>query len=123
MGIVCLMKEVVLYRNMKEGDHRYHNPDPLYRLIGPANEAETMVEGMKLITLIDSGAQCLSITLAMVQKLGLELKGLDMLCLRGWGGDEVGYLGYTECTLEVPEIAGFREDVLLLVVKNTEYEE
>ena len=106
---------------LREGDHRYHNPDPLYRLIGPANETETIIEGVKLTTLIESGAQCLSITLEMVQKLGLELKGLDKLHLRGWGGDEVGYLGYTKCTLEVLEVAGIREDVLLLVVKNTDY--
>ena len=81
---------------VREGDHKCHNPDPLFRLIGPNNKSETVIEGVKLITLIDSGAQCSSITLEMVKKLGLELKGLDTLHLRGWGGDEVGYLGYTE---------------------------
>ena len=93
---------------VKEGDNRYLNPDPLYHLVGPANEAETIVEGIKVMTLIDSGTQCSSITLEMVQKLGFELKGLDTLYLRGWGGDKVGYLGYTECTLEVPEVPGFK---------------
>ena len=68
-------------------------------------------------------SEYITITLEMVQELGLELKGLNTLCLRGCGGDEVGYLGYTKCTLEVPEISGFKEDVLLLVVKNTEYGE
>ena len=37
------------------------------------------------------------------------------------GGVKVGYLGYTKCTLEIPEVKGFREDVLLLVVNDTEY--
>ena len=72
-------------------------------------------------TLIDSGAQCSSITRGMVEKLGLELKGLETLCLRGWGRVKVGYLGYTKFTLEIPEVKGFKEDVLLLVVNDTEY--
>ena len=72
-------------------------------------------------TLIDSGAQCSSITRGMVEKLGLELKGLETLCLRGWGRVKVGYLGYTKCMLEIPEVKGFKEDVLLLVVNDTEY--
>ena len=33
----------------------------------------------------------------------------------------MGIWGYTECTLEIPEVKGFREDVLLLVVNDTEY--
>ena len=36
---------------------RYHNPDPLLRLIGPANEATIIVEGQKFPALIDSRAQ------------------------------------------------------------------
>ena len=35
---------------------KYHNPDPLLRLIGPANEATVVVEGQKFPALIDSGA-------------------------------------------------------------------
>ena len=57
----------------------------------------------------------------MVKQLGLELKGLDTLHLRRWGGAKVGYLGYTECTLEIPTVMDFKEDVLLLVVNDTEY--
>ena len=104
-----------------EGDDRYINPDPLYRLVGPANEIESIIDGVKLGTLVDSGAQCSSITLDKVRELGLELKGLDTLKLRGWGGVEAPYLGYTECRLEIPEIKGFNEDVLMLVVNDTEY--
>ena len=36
---------------------KYHNPDPLLRLIGPANEATVVVEGQKFPALIDSGAE------------------------------------------------------------------
>ena len=57
----------------------------------------------------------------MVKRLGLELKGLETLKLRGWGGVEAPYLGYTECKLQIPGIKGFNEDVLMLVVNDTEY--
>ena len=102
----------------REGDHQYHNPDPLYCLIGPANEIESIIEGKVLPTLVDLGAQCSSITLGMVKELKLDLHPLDTLQLRGWGGVEVGYLGYTECTLEIPEVKGFKQDVLLLAVND-----
>ena len=36
---------------------KYHNPDPLVRLIGPANEAIIIVEGQEFPALVDSGAQ------------------------------------------------------------------
>ena len=104
-----------------EGDNRYINPDLLYHLVGPANKIESIVEGVKVGTLVDSGAQCSSITLEMVQKLGLELKGLETLKLTGWGGVETPYLGYMECKLQIPGIKGFEEDVLMLVVNDTEY--
>ena len=37
-----------------EGEREYYNPDPLYRLIGPANETEVNVEGVGMKALIDS---------------------------------------------------------------------
>ena len=33
----------------------YHNPDPLVRLIGEANEAPAIVEGIPITSLVDSG--------------------------------------------------------------------
>ena len=33
----------------------YHNPDPLVRLIGEANEASAIVEGEPITSLVDSG--------------------------------------------------------------------
>ena len=35
---------------------KYHNPDPLARLIGPTNETEIILKGAKLKALIDTGA-------------------------------------------------------------------
>ena len=37
----------------------YHNPDPLVRLIGKANESSAVVEGVPITCLIDSGS-CMS---------------------------------------------------------------
>ena len=37
----------------------YHNPNPLVRLIGEANEAPAIVEGVSITSLVDSGA-CMS---------------------------------------------------------------
>ena len=46
----------------------YHNPDPLVRLIGDANEAPAIVEGVPITSLVDSGA-CMS---AMVKGFAKE---------------------------------------------------
>ena len=35
---------------------KYHNPDPLAQLIGPTNETEIILEGVKMKALIDTGA-------------------------------------------------------------------
>ena len=57
----------------------YHNPDPLVRLIGEANEAEIIKENEKVKGLIDSGAQVSSISDTFTFKLGLKVKQLDTL--------------------------------------------
>ena len=36
----------------------YHNPDPLVRLIGEANKAPALVEGVPITSLVDSGFVC-----------------------------------------------------------------
>ena len=40
----------------------YHNPDPLVRLIGEANETDIVIENKQVKGLIDSGAQISSIS-------------------------------------------------------------
>ena len=47
----------------------YHNPDPLYRLIGEPNEAAVIVENQKIKGLIDSGAQVSSISDKFAEKV------------------------------------------------------
>ena len=36
---------------------KYHNPDPIARLIGPANETKVQIEEKPYLALLDSGAQ------------------------------------------------------------------
>ena len=48
----------------------YHNPNPLVRLIGEANEAPAIVEGIPITSLVDSGA-CMSV---MVKSFAKELQ-------------------------------------------------
>ena len=58
---------------------RYHNPDPLIRLIGPVNESTVILEGKEYPTLLDSGAQPSGISLKLARKLGLKIYQLDTL--------------------------------------------
>ena len=75
----------------------YHNPDPLVRLIGEANETDVVIENKKVKGLIDSGAQVSSILDTFASKLGLEIKQLNtLLDLEPTGGGQVPYDGYVE---------------------------
>ena len=75
----------------------YHNPYPLVRLIGEANETDIVIENKKVKGLIDSGAQVSSILDTFTSKLGLEIKQLNtLLDLEPTGSGQVPYDGYVE---------------------------
>ena len=100
----------------------YHNPDPLVRLIGEANETEIIIENEKVKGLIDSGAQVSSISDTFASKLGLKIKQLNtLLDLEPTGGGQVPYNGYVELRMRVPNIRAFDLDVLMLVIPESEY--
>ena len=48
----------------------YHNPDPLVRLIGDANEAPAIVEGVPITSLVDSGASMSAMVKSFVSDPG-----------------------------------------------------
>ena len=56
-----------------EGGSRYHNPDPLCRLIGPQNEVEVIMNDEQVTTLVDSGAQISTVCMAFVERHGLPI--------------------------------------------------
>ena len=100
----------------------YHNPDPLVRLIGPANEGKVKIEGVETTALIDTGACMSAITKGFAEALELELKSLDsMLDIEGTGGGKVPYHGYVECRLNLPQVEKFDHDVLMLVIDDSQY--
>ena len=72
----------------------YHNPDPLVRLIGEANETDIIIENEKVKGLIDSGAQVSSILDTFASKLGLKVKQLNtLLDLEPMGVDKCPMMG------------------------------
>ena len=72
----------------------YHNPDPLFRLVGKPNESEIFIDNQKVMALIDSGAQLSSITNSLAKTLKLDIKNLKtILDLEGTGGLLIPYLG------------------------------
>ena len=100
----------------------YHNPDPLVRLIGPANEGKVKIEGVETTALIDTGACMSAITKSFAEALELDFKSLDtILDIEGTGGGKVPYHGYVECRLNLPQIEKFDHDVLMLVIDDSQY--
>ena len=57
----------------------YHNPDPLVRLIGEANQAPAIVEGMSITSLVDSGACMSAMVKSFAEELQLEIKPLKTI--------------------------------------------
>ena len=56
-----------------EGGSRYHNPDPLCRLIGPRNKVKVIVNDEQVTALVDSGAQISAVSMAFVEHHGLPI--------------------------------------------------
>ena len=52
---------------------KYHNPDPLARLIGPTNETEVILEGVQMKMLIDTGANMSCVNKWLIEKLQLPV--------------------------------------------------
>ena len=100
----------------------YHNPDPLVRLIGDANEAPAIVEGVPITSLVDSGACMSAMVKSFAKELRLEIKPLKtILDIEGTGGGTVRYYGYVECHLKLPQIEKFDVDVLMLIIDDSAY--
>ena len=83
----------MIYKILKQSN-LYHNPDPLFQLLGEANESTVMVEGQEGRALLDSGSQLSAISLEWVKKLNLKPQQLQsILHIEGLGGLDMPYLG------------------------------
>ena len=101
---------------------KYHNPDPLLRLIGPANEAKIVIEGQEFSALIDSGAQLSTMLESLVQALKLPIHKLNTLIKAEVSrGDTIPYVGYVEARLKIPGIQAMDKDSLFMVSNNSPY--
>ena len=94
---------------------KYHNPDPIARFIGPANETFVNIEG-------DSGVQLSALLESLVKKLKLKVHHLDSIIeAEATGGTLVPYTGYVEARLSIPDIKAMNQNSLFMVVKDTNY--
>ena len=101
---------------------KYHNSDPIARLIGPANETFVNIEGKPYLALIDSGVQLSVLPESLVVKLNLKIHKLNTIIeAEATGGSLVPYTGYVEVKLSVPGIKAMNQSSLFMVVKNTNY--
>ena len=77
---------------------------------------------MECLALIDSGAWISTITIELIKQLGLNIQQLDrILKFETTGGGDIPYMHYVETNLKLPEIKAFDEDILMLVIENSEY--
>ena len=101
---------------------RYHNLDPLLRLIDLANEATVIVEGQRFLALIDSGAQLFMMLESLVQALKLPVHKLNTLIeAEASGGGIIPYVGYVEAKLAILGIKGMDQYSLFMVSNNSPY--
>ena len=101
---------------------KYHNPDPLLRLIGPANEATIIAEGQRFQALINRGAQLSTMLELLVQTLKLSIHELNTLIkAEVSGGGVVPFFSYVEVRLSIPGIKAMDKDSLFMVSNDSPY--
>ena len=101
---------------------RYHNLDPIVRLIGKRNESKIIVDGKEYPGLLDAGAKMSTITISQATKMKLKIKGLDkLLDIEGSTGISVAYIGHVKVNLKIPESPAYDEDALVMVMNDSRY--
>ena len=101
---------------------KYHNPDPIARLIGPANKTFVNIEGESYLALIDSRAQLSALPESLVKILKLRVYHLDTIIeAESTGGSLVPFTGYVEARLSILGIKAMNQNSLFMVVKDTNY--
>ena len=76
---------------------------------------------MECLALIDSGAQISTITIELIRQWGLKIHQLYRILKFETTGGDIPYMGYVETNLKIPKIKAFDEDILMLVIENSEY--
>ena len=106
----------------KQAKSRYYNPDPLFQLIGEANETEVILNQNRLKALVNSGSKILTMTETLAKLMALKIKSLkNILEIEGTGGIKLKYKGYIEAILGILQLKDFEEPCLFMVVGDSEY--
>ena len=101
------------------GDSKYHNPDPLCRLIGPKNEIEVIVNNEQVTALVDSGAQLSAVSMAFAKCHNLPIWQLQQLLdFERFGGVDIPYIGYTQIQLQILGVKDYDKDILVFIQKD-----
>ena len=91
-------------------------------MTGPANKGQAKIRDHECIALKDSEAMMFTITITHAQNMGLKIHSLGRIVkIEGTGKGKVLYMGYVEVHLDLPQIATFHEDVLMLVIDDSPY--
>ena len=80
-----------------------------------------------MMALVDTGSQISALTERFYTEIGLWILPLgdlmgSVLHLKGMGGISIPYRGYVETNLTTPDLPGYNEDMLSLVMMDHIYE-
>ena len=101
---------------------KYHNPDLIARLIGPANAMFVNIEGESYLAVIDSKAQLSALPESLVKRLKLRVYHLNTIIeVEATGGSLVPYTVYVEARLSILGIKAINQNSLFMVVRDTNY--
>ena len=106
------------------GDSKYHNSDPLCRLVGPKNEVEVIVNNEQVTALVDSGAQISAVSMVFAKCHNLPIWQLQQLLdFEGFRDVDIPYIGYTQIQLQIPGVKDYDKDILVFIQKDSHYSE
>ena len=94
---------------------------PIANWLGPEAVVKLVVEGCEVNALADSGSQVNTVTPEFITQNGWPVLPLEDLVdhplhLVGLGGNQMWPLGFIILRVQVREITGYDEDVILLIV-------
>ena len=94
----------------------YHSPDHMVWLLGHANKAMAVVEGVEMMALVETGSKVFTPTERFSTEMSLRilpLGGFDRGCVVSQGDQVILilYRGYIEAKLNIPDLPCYNEDV------------
>lgn len=94
-------------------------------LIGEANEADILLDGINCCALLDTGSSVSTLCESFYKRLsGVTLEPLqEILNIEGAAGQKLPYLGYVSMSLQIPSMNALEQECLFLVTPDTRYSE